>query len=239
MIRLISLSIALLLVAAVPVSAQGQEWKPRVSVTGEGEARVSPDMAVITLSVLREAETAREALDANNAAMTDVIDALKVRGIEARDLQTSGLSISPQYVYPRDDNDEQRPRIVAYRVTNSLTVRVRDLAKVGEVLDEAVTLGVNQGGNIAFTNEDLSEALADARTRAVEDAVAKARTLAEAAGASLGDVLRISESSSSAPPRPMDTMVRMEAAAPSPVPVEAGENTHTIQVDMVFELEQE
>ena len=239
MFRLITMSIAVLLVAAAPASAEGHDWKPRISVTGEGEARVSPDMAVITLSVLREGETAREALDENNAAMTGVIDALKGRGIEARDLQTSGLSISPQYVYPRDDNDEERPRIVGYQVTNSLTVRVRDLAKVGEVLDEAVSLGVNQGGNIVFTNEDLSEALADARGRAVEDAVAKARTLAEAAGVSLGDVLRISESSVSAPPRPLGKVMRMEAAADASVPVEAGENTHTIQVDMVFELEQE
>ncbi|MFC6490914.1 SIMPL domain-containing protein, partial [Nitratireductor sp. GCM10026969] len=170
--------------AVLPAAAQGPDLRPKIMVTGEGEARISPDMAIIALAVQREGETAREAMDENNAAMAAVIAALKEEGIEARDLQTSGLSIDPQYVYPNNNNGEEKPRITGYRVTNALTVRVRDLENVGEILDRSVSLGVNQGGNITFTNDDPSEALSQARTRAVEDAVAKARTLAEAAGVS-------------------------------------------------------
>lgn len=237
---LIPLALAASFLAVLPAAAQEDAAsRPKITVTGEGEARVSPDMAVIQIAVLREAETAREAMDANNQAMTAVIEALKEAGIEARDLQTSGLSINPQYVYPNDNNGEQKPRIVGYQVTNGLTIRVRDLDKVGEILDRSVSLGVNQGGNITFTNDDPSKALNDARKSAVQDAISKAQTLAEAAGVSLGNVVEISEQMGPPPPRPLGAkMMRMEAAADSAVPVEAGENTYDIRVNVTFEINQ-
>ncbi|MDZ5698119.1 SIMPL domain-containing protein [Chelativorans sp. M5D2P16] len=235
----VPLVLAVSALAVLPAAAQGPDLRPKIMVTGEGEARISPDMAIIALAVMREGETAREAMDENNAAMAAVIAALKEEGIEARDLQTSGLSIDPQYVYPNNNNGEEKPRITGYRVTNTLTVRVRDLENVGEILDRSVSLGVNQGGNITFTNDNPSEALSQARTRAVEDAVAKARTLAEAAGVSLGDVLQLSEQSAP-PPRPLAAPVmRMEAAADKAVPVETGENTYSVQVNVTFEIGQE
>lgn len=235
----IPLALAASVLAVAPAAAQGGGASPRITVTGEGEAWISPDMAVITLSVLREAETARAAMDESNAAMAAVIEAMKEEGVEPRDLQTSGLSINPQYVYPNDRNDEEKPRIVGYQVTNTLTVRLRDLAKLGGVLDRSVSLGVNQGGNIVFTNDDPSEALTEARKRAVEDALARAQTLAEAAGVSVGDVLRISEQTGMPQPRPLARAMRMEAAADSAVPVEAGENSYKVQVNVTFEIEQE
>lgn len=228
------------LLAAVPAAyAQDEAPTPRIVVSGEGETAVSPDMALVTLAVMREAETARQAMDDNNTAMAAVIAAMKEEGVEARDLQTSGLSISPRYVYPDDRNGEEQPRIVAYQVTNSLTVRIRDLDSVGEIIDRSVTLGVNQGGNIVFTNDDPSDALDSARRAAVENAIAKARTLAQAAGVELGKLMEISEHST--PPRPMPQQaraMRMEAAADMAVPVEAGENTYHVQVNATFALEQ-
>lgn len=236
----IPLALAASFLAAVPAAAQGPDLRPKIIVTGEGEAQVSPDMAVVTLAVLREAKTAREAMDENNAAMAAVIAALKDEGVEARDLQTSGLSISPQYIYPNDRNGEEKPRITGYQVTNTLTVRIRDLEKVGQVLDRSVSLGVNQGGEISFTNDDPTEALADARKRAVEDAKSKAHTLSEAAGVSLGDVLEISEHAATPPPMPMGTKMRMEmAASDAAVPVEAGENSYKVQVSITFALKQD
>ena len=232
----------LLLAAAIalPSAALAQETPPtpRVIVTGQGEMAVAPDMAIVSLAVMREAETAREALDQNNAAMAAVIAAMKEAGIEPRDLQTSGLQINPRYVYPQNGNEEQ-PRIVAYQATNTLTARVRDIAKVGEVIDRAVTLGVNQGGSITFTNDDPSAARTEARRRAVEDAVARAKTLAEAAGVSLGPIIEISEQSYTQPPMPIAAgrAYRMEASADA-VPVEAGENVYRIQVNATFELKQ-
>lgn len=228
---------------ASPQLALAQEARisaPRIVVAGEGEVAIAPDMAIVTLSVLREAETAREAMDENNKAAAAVIAAMKEAGIEARDLQTSGLQISPRYVYPKDDNGESQPRIVAYQVTNNLTVRVRDISKVGEIVDRSVTLGVNQGGGVAFTNDDPSAARTEARRRAVEDAVSRANTLAQAAGVALGPVIELSEQSLSMPPMPMASAraYRMEVQSDA-VPMEAGESVYRVQVNAIFELQQQ
>ncbi|WP_309085212.1 SIMPL domain-containing protein [Chelativorans sp.] len=235
----IPLALAISFAAALPAGAQ-ETMQPKITVIGEGEAKLAPDMAVIRLAVVRQADTAREAMDANNQAMTAVVAALKEAGIEARDLQTSGLAVEPQYVYPDSQNSEPKPRITGYQVTNGLTVRIRDLAKVGEILDRSVNLGVNQGGYISFTNDDPDAALNEARKRAIQDAVVKARILAEAAGVALGDVLEISENMmGSPPPMPLGAKaMRMEAAADASVPVEAGENSYTVQVNVTFELDQ-
>lgn len=228
--------LAAALMAGAP--AMADERTPRISVTGEGEAAVSPDMAILNLAVLREAETARAALDANSEAMAAVIAAMKEDGIAARDLQTGGLSIDPRYVHPNEDNDETQPRIVGYEVSNTLTVRVRDLDKLGAILDRSVTLGVNRGGDITFTNDDPSATLEKARKRAVENAFSKARTLAGAADVELGRVLRIAEQNVGRPPMPMQgRAMRMEAAADA-VPVEAGENSYEVTVNVTFEIDQ-
>ena len=226
----------------VPNAAAAQEARnpvPRIAVVGEGEVAVAPDLALVTLSVLREGDTARVALDEANAAAAAIIAAMKEAGIEARDLQTGGLQINPRYVYPQNGGEEQ-PRIVAYQVTNTLTVRVRDIARVGEIVDRAVTLGVNQGGSIAFTNDDPSAARTEARRLAVRDAVERARTLAEAAGVGLGPIIEMSEQSYTQPPMPIAAAgrtFRMEAQADA-VPVEAGENVYRIQINATFELKQ-
>lgn len=226
---------------AFPSIAAAQEAprqpSPRIVVSGEGEASIAPDMAVLTLAVMRQAETARAALDQNNEAIAAVIAALKEAGVEPRDLQTAGLQINPNYVYPQNGNSGEQPRIVGYQVSNTLTVRVRDLAKVGEIIDRSVTLGVNQGGSISFTNDDPSKVMSEARKRAVKEAVSRAETLAEAAGVKLGQVIEISEMSSMPQPMPIGARAyRMEAAAADSVPVEAGENSYRIQVNVTFEI---
>lgn len=234
------LPLALAAAIALPAAALADEEAPtpRVVVIGEGEAAVSPDMALLTLTVMREAATAREALTANNRAMETVIAAMKEAGIAERDLQTAGFAISPRYVYPANGSQPQEPKIQAYQVMNTLSVRVRDLTKLGELLDRSVTLGVNQGGDIAFTNEDPAAARAEARAAAVADAFAKARTLSEAAGVTLGKVLEISEQGLVPPPIPYPAQaMRMEAADAS-VPVQSGENTYRIQVSVSFALNQ-
>lgn len=238
MLKIVPLALAAAF--AMPLAAAAQETPPtpRIVVAGEGEASVRPDMAWLNLSVTREADTARAALDSANEAVAGVIAALKQAGIEDRDLQTSGLSINPRYVYPQDNDGSQKPKIVGYEVTNSLTVRVRDLAKVGEVIDRSVTLGVNQGGGITFDNDDPKEAMAEARKRAVADAADKAKTLAEAAGVQLGKVIEIAESGPAEPPVPMPKVMRMEAVDAAAVPIEAGENTYRIQVRITYEIGQ-
>lgn len=200
---------------------------------------VAPDMAIMSLTVLRDGTTARDALNANNEAFGKVLAAMKEAGIEDRDLQSSGFNIQPRYVYPEPkEGQPQEPKIVGYAVSNSLSVRVRDLSKVGAILDQSVTLGVNQGGELTFTNNDPAAVVDGARKKAVENAIAKAKTLAAAAGVNVGKVLEITEQSSTPRPVPMarDKMMAMEAAPV--VPVATGENTYNVQVNVTFELTQ-
>jgi len=213
---------------------------PHILVTGQGSVDVAPDMAVLTLTVTREADTARAALDANSAAINDVLAAMQAEGIEARDLQTSGFSIQPRYIYPPQKSSAERepPRIAGYTVRNSLTVRVRDIGAVGVILDISVTLGVNEGGNIMFTNEDPSAAITQARIKAMKDAMAKAKTLAEAAGVKTGRLLEISEQSYSPRPVPMARAEMSMARSADSVPVAAGENTYKVTVNVSYAIDQ-
>lgn len=223
---------------AQPASAQDSSAvpsRPRISVVGEGVVDVAPDMAVLALTVLREADTARNALTANNAAMKEVLAALKAAGIADRDLQTSALNIQPRYAQPSRDKP-QEPKIVGYAASNQVTVRVRNLAETGAILDKAVSLGVNQGGGIAFVRDDLKATLTEARKRAVADALDRARTLAEAAGVKLGRVLSIEETASLPHPIPLGGPMRM-AASEKAVPLASGENSYQTQVNVVFEID--
>ena len=120
-------------------------------------------------------------------------------------------------------------------MTNTLSVRIRDLDKTGEILDKAVSLGVNQGGNIVFANDDPSAIITEARKKAVADAIAKARTLAEAAGVDARHACwRSPTSPSRAPPMPIEAKAFDMAAAA--VPIQAGENAYRVQVNITFEL---
>lgn len=234
----IALSLALVAFAAGPALAQtAVDQKPgRIVLSGEGEASVRPDMATLSLTVLRQGETAREALDANNGAMAAVLAAMKAEGIAETDLQTSGFSIRPRYVYPKEKDVDQEPKIIGYEVVNTLGVRVHDLDKVGNLLDRSVTLGVNQGGDISFTTKDPSAAMSVARKRAVEDALQRAKTLTEAAGVGIGKIIEINEETRGIV-QPMPMMARSYAAKEmDSVPVAAGENSYRVQINVTFEI---
>jgi len=226
-------SLALAALVLNPGLAMAEQASPRIVVSGEGESALAPDMALLSLSVMREARTAREALDANSAAMAQVIAAMKAAGIADRDLQTAGIQINPRYNYTNKADGTQEAELVAYQVSNTLSVRVRDIARTGEAIDQAVTLGVNQGGGITFTNTDPKPALTEARKRAVADAMDKARTLAEAAGVTIGRVLEITDQASAPQPMPIAAKAFDRAEA---VPVEAGENAYNVQVTVTFEI---
>ncbi|RLQ22799.1 DUF541 domain-containing protein [Seongchinamella sediminis] len=220
------------------LGAQADDPVAQIRVSGEAETALAPDMAFLRLTVMREATSARAALDQNSAAMAEVIAAMRAAGIAEKDLQTSNFSIQPRYTYPQPRN-EHPPKLVGYTVRNSLQVRLRDLDKLGALLDESVTLGVNEGGSVQFGNEDPSAALAEARTRAVHDAMTKARTMAAAAGVELGEVLSLADQA----PVPMPQHYRMERAMAADavagaVPVMAGENSYRVVVQMVYAIKQ-
>ena len=238
-LALLTVTLFLLVLSAVSV-ADDNNPVARILVTGQGSADLAPDMAVLTLSVTRQAETARTALDANSLAMKEVLTAMKTEGIESRDLQTSGFSIQPNYSYPspKSSGEREPPRIVGYTVRNSLTVRVRDISAVGAILDRSVSLGVNEGGNILFTNDDPSEAIRQARINAVKNAMEKANTLADAAGVKTGKLLEISEQSFNPRPMPMARAEMSLARSSDAVPVASGENSYKVTVNISYAIDQ-
>jgi uncharacterized protein YggE len=228
--------------AAAGANAFAQDAKDRQSiivVSGEGQSAISPDTALVTLSVVKQAKSAHDALDQNNKAMGAVLATLKDSGIAERDMQTSGFSIQPQYNYQNGtDGQPKTPELVGYQATNSLSVRVRDLSKLGGLIDQAVSLGINQGGDIQFINDKPDSALEAARKDAVANALAKAKTLSEAAGVKLGRVIEISEDSNRPAPQPVFRAAMMKQATDSVVPVQSGENTYSVNVSVTYAIEQ-
>lgn len=222
------------LAAAVPAYAGA------ITIEGHGEVRAAPDMALINSGVATQGATAREALDANTAAMAELIAAIKEAGIEARDIQTSGFSVSPNYVYTdaRDENGYSLPpKINGYQVSNTVTVAVRQLDQLGSILDKSVNVGANTINGISFSVADPSKLYNDARAAAFADAKAKAELYAGVAGATLGELESISESQGYSAPQPYPMYARADMAASAPVPVEAGEMTFSIAVNVEWELD--
>jgi uncharacterized protein YggE len=174
-------------------SARAQVIPPAaISVTGEATVSVPPDQAEIDGGVTSEAKTAREASEANNTAMGKVLVALKGAGIDEKDFQTSRLSLQPQSA----PNRPGPSGIVGYRASNRVTIRVRDVTKVANVIDTLVGAGANEIGGINFIVSKASKLLDEAREQAVADARRKAEIYAKAAGVTLGAPLSISEEGS-------------------------------------------
>lgn len=238
--RLFALAPAVLAVALAMPAAADELPTPMISMSGHGEVTAQPDTASITSGVTTQAETARAALDANTEAMTALIQALREAGIADRDIQTSNFSVNPSYVYTdaRDANGYTLPpKISGYQVQNTVTVRVRDLSTLGTVLDHSVTVGANTISGISFSVEDPSALYDEARKAAFADAHHKADLYASAAGDALGDIRGISESQGGPQPQPyMLKSMAMDAAA-APVPVQGGELTFAIDVQVSWDLD--
>ncbi|KKB10417.1 SIMPL domain-containing protein [Devosia chinhatensis] len=212
-----------------------------ITIEGRGEVRAAPDMATISSGVTTQGATAREALDANTEAMSELIAALKDAGIESRDIQTSGFSVNPNYVYS-DARDELGytlpPRINGYQVANSVTVVVRDLEELGAILDKSVTVGANTVNGVTFSVADPSQLLDEARRAAFADARTRAELYADVAGAQLGALESITERQDFNGPQPYPMYARAEAQAAADVPVEAGEMTFAITVNVAWNLDE-
>ncbi len=232
-------ALAPFLLAAVFAAPSFADDNYGISINGVGEVTAAPDTAYVTSGVTTQGTTAREALDANTAAMTELLATLEAAGIAARDIQTSGFSVSPNYVYTdaRDENGYQLPpKIAGYMVSNSVTVRVRDLDALGSILDQSVTVGANTINGVSFTVADPTELYNEARRAAFNDARRKAELYADVAGEELGDLVSITESQSYGQPQPY-MMRAMDAAAAAPVPVATGELSFQINVQVTWSFD--
>ncbi len=204
-----------------------------ISVTGDGRVIIKPDVADINLGVNIDKPRAGDAEAAAADAMAKVIDALKAAGIADADIQTTTLSLQPQYDW---SSGSSNPRITGYEMDNEVDVTVRDLTKVGSDVDAAVDAGATSVNGITFRVENQTAAEQQARTAAMTDARAKADTLATAAGVSITSVVSISEVSA---PAPTPIMYAAPAAAGAAdgravTPVQPGNVEVDITVTVVY-----
>ena len=230
---LLPLLAGVMLMTATPSFAHDTETSiGKITVSATGNSYQAPDVATVSAGVVTQAATAQEAMRANASQMNAVMDSLKAAGIQQRHIQTSQLSLNPQYDY----QNRKQPRITGYEARNTVTARSEDLDQVGPMLDALVSSGANNINGINFSIKDAKAAKSEARIEAVKDARRKAEEMAAAAGVSLGKILQMSESSHQSGPRPMMRAMAMDTAESS-TPIAGGEQALSVTVNMTFAID--
>lgn len=220
-----------------------------ITVDGDGKVTVKPDIARISLSVASTGRTVKEVTDDNTKKMNDVLSMLKNLGIKPEDMQTSSYNLYPQYdysppVYINNSTvpEAKAPKIVGYNLSQTVDVKIRDLTKTDDVIDQSIKVGANEVGSLTFDVDDLSPVKAEARKLAFQKAKDKAQQMASAAGVSIGRVETFSEGSTGGfyPVQAnyaMKTMGAVDAvAAPAPA-IEPGSQDVTVTVSVTYEIE--
>ncbi len=203
-----------------------------LTVVAEGRVTRAPDIAEVSGGVVTSAPTATAAMAENAVRMNAVVAAVKKAGIADRDIQTTGLSLQPQYRYV----ENQSPVLTGYQANNTVSLRIRKIEQTGKLLDTLVGVGANQISGPNFRVENSDAALDEARIAAVKTARTRAELYAGAAGMRVRRIVTISESAGFEPgPRPVMSMARMDKEASTPVA--PGEVALTVNVTMAFELE--
>ena len=214
--------------AAVQVTSAG----PVVELTVNESVEAEPDIVTIGAGVTTQASTAVEAMRANAQAMTAVIDRIKALGVPERDIQTTGISLGAMYDF---DQEARRQVFRGHQASNRVSVKLRDIARTGEVLDALVAAGATDLSGPDWSIDDDTAARAQARRQALETARAQALEYARASGFSDVRVLEISETVGSQPPMPLMRMARAEAADAS-TPVQPGMVQAGVTIRVTYEM---
>jgi uncharacterized protein YggE len=226
MMRPLILAAWLAVAAVFPAAAQPEKMPSLITVTGEGEVAIVPDLAILSGGVTTNGKTAREASEANARMMNAVMSALKAAGIAQQDVQTARLSL-----HPVRDNKNNELRVIGFQATNQVSVKIRDVAKIADVIDRLIGAGANDISGLQFVVSSPSKPLDQAREAAIADARRKAETYARAANVKLGAAISITEDGSVAPPVPLPMRMAKEAT-----PVSPGEQVQKISVSVSYEL---
>lgn len=226
--------------AAAQTSQGTSDYSPAeiITVVGQGRAYIKPDIARVSVGVETTGATISEAVAENEAQMQTVLVALEEQGIAEKDIQTMNYSIQLERYpepMPTTESSTEEPK-PTYRISNMVNVTVRDLDSVGDVLDAVVEAGANNIWGISFSVEDSSAALGDARTKAIEDAGARAAQLAELSGVELGPVMSVSEVISGGSV-PMLDVAMVERAAAAGGAISPGELEIGYQVQVSYFIE--
>lgn len=200
-----------------------------ITVSAQGSVTAEPDIAYLSAGVVSEAETAKDALAKNAGTMAKLIEGLKGLGVAGGDMQTSALNVEPRYVLAKDNRTQT---LNGYRVTNQLHLVLRDVKRMGEIVDQAITLGANQLGRVTFEVSNAEALKDDARKAAIANARKRAELYAAAAGVQLGPVLRIFEE----PVEARAVPIGVQRAVSGAVPVEPGSRTLATEVQVTWGL---
>lgn len=204
-----------------------------VTVTGEGEAVGIPDIATITFSVIEQADAVADVTSAANATMENVVSVLKGAGIADEDIKTTGYNLYPRYDYTK----VSRGQIVGYELTQSVTVKVRELDTIGQVIDAVTTAGINDVSSPVFEIDEPDAVKTEARAEAFEKAKAKAESLADAAGVNLGNIVTFSESDGGGiSPYYKSYDYALEADEVAEAVIEPGSQEFTVSVSVTYAL---
>lgn len=222
--RMMISAFAMLFIAAAPVWAE-------VTITGTGTVQATPDMSVVRMAVVTNADTVIPALDDNSKAVRKLKATLTALNVEEKDVCTTGFTIQPQYTNPKDN---EQPKLIGYSVQHDITIRVRKLSDAGNVLDSVVKDGANRVYSVGFTFSDPEALLDKARVAAVEDARRKADMMVKTAGGKVGYLKSISEQRSYN--AYADSGMRAMGGAPNS-PVAPGERTLSVQVTVVWDID--
>jgi len=234
-ITLILVAATLLSGCAGSVVAPTADQPHTMSVNGSAQVMLSPDIAYISMGVHTEAPEASEAVASNNSLSKAVMDALATQGIDAKDIRTTNFNIYPMDQY--NPNTGEKIGTV-FSVDNTVYVTMRDLTKIGAILDAAIAAGANSVYGISFDVENKEPALAEARAKAVENARTQAEQLAQAAGVTLGEISSISYYNYAPSPVYYDSKGVGGAEYPSAasVPISGGQLTITVDVNVSYEI---
>jgi len=234
---MIRIAIAATLLGTVALPATAQDMRPVLldgtvlEVSAEGTSTRVPDVAAIQAGVVTQAASASAAMAENSRRMAGVLAALRKAGIAERDIQTAAIALNPQYRY----EDNKPPILTGYQASNQVSVRFRDVAKSGAILDTLVAQGANNIAGPNLTVDKPEAALDEARTDAIAKARARAVLYANAAGLKVDRILAISESG--AMPAPVPVMAfRAKAEAASDTQLAAGEQQLNVTVSVRFLL---
>ena len=231
--RLTALALAIVLIAAMNPALAGDDARRSIRVQGTGGVDARPNQAVILAAVVDQEARAGAALEANSQAMRRVLQKLGEFAVADADIRTRGFSVTP--IFERRQSGTATPRIIGYRVVNRIEVKVRELARLGAMLDAIVAAGADRLDGIRFSIKEPAPLADKARLRAMSDARRKAELFAEAAGVRVGRVLEIAEQGVSVP-RPR-LLKATEMRARAAVPIAPGEQRVSATVTVVYEIE--
>lgn len=224
------------LIAVAPLSAQQPATPappatlvPQIVATGEGEARFTPDRATIAIGVQTRAATAAQAAAENARKQRAVIDTLRTLGIPNELISTVDYNVYPEQRYNPQQGD-QSPKIVGYNVSNTVRVEVRNLDRIGQLIDAALAKGGNQINSLNFYASNTDSARHSALAEAVQKARSDAEAIAKAAGGRLGELLDISEAGYAVPPPRPVPYAMAKAAEAAPTPINPGEQSLNVGV---------